>query len=233
MVPNVYVMAVTTVIQFAAGTAAELQRRSRANTFLDQLNEHLFKPRGLFAMVMCFKPNATRPMEVAEIDADTLVAQRETAPTNTLAATGRKLKVAQGSTYGEVELGEIAPLIYPLLDAAAADPNSNAFKRASKFLQDYGDRRAQAVYNAQHPGSTLGNPQESKFVSRYSDPNHPASSGSLVALLTGGHVNPTARKRQRRQWRNERRIAKGRIPRPSRDPDEPKGIIRRMLREVS
>jgi len=232
MVPNVYVMAVTTAIQFAAGTAAELQRRYRANTFLDQLNENLFKPRGLFAMVMCFKPNATRPMEVAEIDADALVAERETAPSNTLAATGRKLKVAQGRTYGEVELGEVAPLIYPSLDAAAADPNSNAFKRASKFLQDYGDRRAQAVYNAQHPGSALGNPQESKFVSRYSDPNHPAGSGSLISLITGGHVNPRARKQQRRQWRDERRIARGRRPR-SRDPDEPKGIIRRMLREVS
>lgn len=233
MVPSVYAMAVSTAVQFAAGTAAELQRRYRANTFLDQLNEHLFKPRGLFAMVMCFKPNATRPMEVAEIDADALVAQRETAPTNTLAATGRKLKVAQGSTYGEVELGEVAPLIYPSLDAAAADPNSCAFKRASKFLQEYGDRRAQAVYNAQHPGSTLGNPQETKFVSRYSDPNHPASSGSLISLLTGGHVNPTTRKQQRRQWRNDRRIARGRTPRSSRDPDEPKGIIRRMLREVS
>lgn len=184
-------------------------------------------------MVMCFKPNAARPMEVGEIDVDTLVAQRETTATNTLAATGRKLKVAQGSTYGEVELGDVAPLIYPSLDAAAADPNSSAFKRASKFLQDYGDRRAQAVYNAKNPGSALGNPQETKFVSRYSDPNHPASSGSLIALLTGGHVNPKARKQQRREWKNERRIARGKMPRSSRDPDEPKGIIRRMLREVS
>jgi hypothetical protein len=130
-------------------------------------------------------------------------------------------------------LGEVAPLIYPSLDAAAAHPNSSAFKRASKFLQDYGDRRAQAVYNAQHPGSTLGNPQEIKFVSRYSDPNHPASSGSLISLVTGGHVNPVARKQQRRQLRNERRIARGRMPRRTRDPDEPKGIIRRILREVS
>src|SRR5215469_9266714 len=39
MVPSVYVMAVSTAVQFAAGTAPELQRRYRANTFLDQLNE--------------------------------------------------------------------------------------------------------------------------------------------------------------------------------------------------
>jgi len=225
LVPNVYTMVVSTVVQVAAGTAAEVQRRRRANTFLDLMNEHLFKPRGLFAMVMCFKPNATRPIEVAEIDVDALVTQHETAPTSGLAA--------QGKTYGEVELGEVAPLIYPSLDAAAADPNSNAFKRASKFLQEYGDRRAQAVYNAQHPGSTLGNPQDIRFVSRYSDPNHPASSGSLISLLTGGHVNPMTRRQQRREFRNQRRMAKGRSPRASKDPDEPKGIIRRMLREVS
>ena len=29
-----------------------------------------------------------------------------------------------------------------------------------------------------------------KFVSRYADPNHPANSGSLISLVTGGLVNP-------------------------------------------
>lgn len=29
-----------------------------------------------------------------------------------------------------------------------------------------------------------------KFRSRYADPNHPANSGSLIALVTGGKINP-------------------------------------------
>lgn len=29
-----------------------------------------------------------------------------------------------------------------------------------------------------------------KFTSRYADPNHPASSGNIISLVTGGHINP-------------------------------------------
>lgn len=236
-VPSVIAMAVSMSVQVAAGTAMELQRRSRANTFLDQMNEVLFKPRGLYALIMGFKPNMDRPVEMLTVDTDSdaLIVQHET-PTSGIRAFGSKMKVAQGKTYGEFELGEVAPLIYPSLDAAAADPNSNAFKKASKFLANYADKRAQADYAYKNPGSSLANPQDIKFVSRYSNPNHPASSGSLIALLTGGHVNPSSRKDQRRsirtEYRNQRRIAGGRRPRGT-DPDEPRGMIRRMLREVS
>lgn len=68
--------------------------------------------------------------------------------------------------------------------------------------------------------------QPVEFASRFSDPNHPANSGSLISLLTGGHVNPAKRKRD---LRNARRIARGK---KTRDPDEPRSRIRRMLREV-
>jgi len=238
-VPSVYAMAASMAVSVAAGTAIELQRRYRANTFLDEMNEVLFKPRGLFALVMGFKPNMERPVDVMSIDTDTnaLVTQRETPAAGSASGFGRKMKVAQGKTYGEVELGEVAPLIYPALDAAAANPDSSGFKKASKFLADYADRRAQADYAHKHPGSTLANPQDIKFVSRYSDPNHPASSGSLISLLTGGHINPVSRKDQRRQLRREyqdqRRIMRGRAPRyQSKDPDEPSGVIGKMLRQV-
>lgn len=236
-VPSIYAMAVSIAVQVATGTAMELQRRYRANTFLDQMNETLFKPRGLYALVMGFKPNMERPVDVATIDTDSdaLIAQHET-PVGGIQGFGRKMKVAQGKTYGEVEIGEVAPLIYPSLDSAAADPNSNAFKKASKFLADYCDRRAQAAYAYKNPGSALANPQDIKFVSRYSNPNHPASSGSLISLITGGHINPQARKDQRRamkrEYKNMRRAARGRSPRPV-DPDEPRSRIRRMLKEVS
>jgi hypothetical protein len=202
-IPSIYAMAVSMAVQVASGTALEFQRRYRTNTFLNQMNEAVFKPRGLFALIMCYKPYAIRPIEMAEVSASTLVAQHEEKPSNSLATAGKKFKFAEGKTYSEAEFGEVAPLVYPSLDAAAADPNSNAFKKASNFLAEYSDKRAQAVYKAQHAGSALGNPQEINFVSRYSDPNHSASSGSLISLLTGGHVNPVVRRDQRTETRNE------------------------------
>lgn len=41
-----------------------------------------------------------------------------------------------------------------------------------------------------HPGSFLANGPREQFTSRYADPNHPATSGSFLSLVTGGYVNP-------------------------------------------
>lgn len=54
-VPEVAAQVVSAVVQVVAGTARELQSRHRGNTFLDKVNQELFMPRGLYAMVMCFK----------------------------------------------------------------------------------------------------------------------------------------------------------------------------------
>jgi len=41
-----------------------------------------------------------------------------------------------------------------------------------------------------NPNSMLSNVPQAKFSSRYADPNNPASSGSLVAFVSGGHLVP-------------------------------------------
>ncbi|KAK9343589.1 hypothetical protein V1522DRAFT_431525 [Lipomyces starkeyi] len=51
------------------------------------------------------------------------------------------------------------------------------------------------------PRKSLAVPIDSQFASRYSDPNHPANSGSLIALVTGGKVDPRRRRRERRARR--------------------------------
>ena len=65
------------------------------------------------------------------------------------------------------------------------------------------DRRANATYNAENPNSSLstGTPE---FKSRYADPNHPASSGSLISLVTGGKVDPRGARSKTQSRRMER-----------------------------
>ncbi|KAB8262060.1 hypothetical protein BDV32DRAFT_147709 [Aspergillus pseudonomiae] len=46
------------IVQTVAGTAREIQSRRRSNTFLDRVNQDLFMPRGLYAMVMAYKDEA-------------------------------------------------------------------------------------------------------------------------------------------------------------------------------
>lgn len=250
-VPNPIVMATSIAIQVASGTAQELQARYRTNTFLDQMNESLFKPRGLYAMIMTFKPE--RPTEryfnTNINDATTAALTKSiTPPTSGLNTQLRNIRLSSGVSKGEMSLPESAPLIYPALDVAAANVAStdqalpekkqSVLKSSGNFIAEYLDRRAQAEYAGANPNSKLTGPPPSKqFASRYSDPNHPANSGTILGLLTGGHFDPKARRRGRRAERRARRrgvpLAEADIKNAEmgRRPMGRQGLIRRVLQK--
>ena len=64
------------------------------------------------------------------------------------------LKKSSGSTYGEFEWPEIAPLVYPTLDDSTTGSESgvekgkkkSSLQDKKKFVDDYMDRRAQAKF---------------------------------------------------------------------------------------
>ncbi|KUJ17980.1 uncharacterized protein LY89DRAFT_683942 [Mollisia scopiformis] len=205
-VPNPIAMGVTIAVQFAVGVAMEVQRRTRTNSFLDRMNNEFFKPRGLYCLIMTYKPESTSSH--SRVDITQTISSSMTPAASKNRQTLKNMRLSSGKTYGELELPEAAPLIFPALEDLADDNSQNAEKKKSamkssqKFVADYFDRRAQAKYIAENPNSKLaispGDENGQKFSSRYADPNHPANSGSLISLLTGGHVNPKARKQQRR-----------------------------------
>lgn len=93
----------------------------------------------------------------------------------------------------------------------------------------------------ENPTSSLATPKP-QFFSRYSDPNHPASSGSLISLITGGHVNPQARKSERKAAKQDRRQNKrirkayrrGEVITPETGLRKRKpGLVKRILQKVS
>jgi len=244
--PDPIVMAVTTAIQVVAGTAIELQTRHRSNGFLDLVNEKLFKPRGLYALVMAFDPASTRKIEERSVSlADTIskVDRHGDAETSTFSMESMKhslqsIRIKSGTTKGEFEMPEAAALVFPKVDAALEQLGNQAmseekkdeamatkiktkFQHAGAFVADYADRRAQAVYNMRNPTTTLAHAgAKPEFKSKLADPAPPANSGSLLGLLTGGTFDPLHRKRERRlarrERKNERRIARGRAARPIR-----------------
>ncbi|KAE8449808.1 hypothetical protein EG329_007284 [Mollisiaceae sp. DMI_Dod_QoI] len=204
-VPSPIAMGVGIAVQFAVGVAMEVQRRTRSNSFLDRMNNEFFKPRGLYCLVMTYKPESNSSH--ARIDITKTISSSMSPAASKTRQTLKNMRLSSGKTYGELELPEAAPLIFPALEDLADDASPDAEKKKSKmkssqkFMADYFDRRAQAKYMAENPGSKLAvSPGEGgpKFASRYADPNHPANSGSLISLLTGGHINPQARRHQRR-----------------------------------
>jgi hypothetical protein len=171
MVPDPIAMAVTTAVQVAAGIGQEIQTRARTNNFLEKINEELFKPAGLYAMIVKYKSDA----EVAKsgnsllarfgvsgekVDLSTNQVIAKYARTKSDESTGsqsksmgermQNLRLASGSTKGTTNIPEAAPLIFPAIDKAVAKEGEESFKEKAKdthgFLADYMDRRAQVKY---------------------------------------------------------------------------------------
>ncbi|KIX98473.1 uncharacterized protein Z520_05774 [Fonsecaea multimorphosa CBS 102226] len=172
--PSMIAMAVGMGVQFGAQHAMAIQERVRTNNFLDKANRDMFWPVGLHAMITTFSP-AQSNQRILDVD------------------TGRPLPSSAGGTTDRRELAipQSAPLIFPDVDEEVAGDNNgqqpaSSWKRGSKFVNSYFDRRAQAAY----PDTYADSNAQQTFTSRYSDPNHPANSGSPLALLTGGIINP-------------------------------------------
>ncbi|KAJ5691596.1 hypothetical protein N7488_012331 [Penicillium malachiteum] len=163
------------LLSFAVGTARELQARVRRNNYLDKMNQDLFMPRGLFAMVMSFKDKVPNQG-------------------NSNSVRGNQ----SGVTRGEIGLPESTPLVYPNLDRAALEAEQSRIgsRGGTSWVADYFDRKAQSEFEYRHPGSVLAVPesQRKKFTSRYNDPDHPVNNGRVISVVTGGKVGKTPRK---------------------------------------
>lgn len=219
----------------------------RSNSFLDRMNNEFFKPRGLYCLILTYKPEVSATHSSVDI---TQAITNYSSPASSKMKQGmRNMRLSSGATYGELEMPEAAPLIFPALDDLAANNSegavqkTNKLKSMNKFIADYYDRRAQAQYIAQGAPSALAqmnSAEQKQFASRYADPNHPANSGSLISLITGGHVNPAARRQEKRERRETRRGAR-RVRKAERRGYEispqrasgkrREGLVRRMLKK--
>lgn len=176
MAPSVIAMAVCTAAQIAAGVGAELQTRGRTNQFLDRMNDELFKPAGLYAMIVKYKSDAdmeqnaaTRSLlsnliqaENVDLSTNQVIAkyartasdQAESSGSRSIGDRMKQLRLASDTTRGTVMLPESAPLIFPDIDDKVAKEGPETFKDktkdAKKFLADYLDRRAQVEYVSLH-----------------------------------------------------------------------------------
>lgn len=237
-IPNPIAMAVGTAVQIVNGTAQELTSRRGRNDFLDKANREFFMPRGLFCMIMMFKPEVwEEPVLTGDVTSSDLALSKYASSEgdSALKRNLKSIRLQSGNTKGEWALPEAAPLVYPALDAAAntqaptttssqgneLSPQSsntssvsslqNTFKSSSDFINTYLDRRARDTYAGTYPTSKLATTRSTSdqnikpYASRFSDPNHPANSGTILGLLTGGHFDPLASKRVLKAERRARR----------------------------
>ncbi len=147
---------------------------------------------------MTWKPESASNLMTA-VDFEGRIAAADQGATGTFGKLKHNLQSSSGAE--PFEWPEMAPLVFPTLDDIAVTPGKNrdnVIKRGGKFVQDYMDRRAQAEWAGQNPNSKMANEApKPEFHSRYADPNSPASSGDILALLTGGYLRMPLRASRR------------------------------------
>ena len=197
--------AVAEAIRLAVDTGVELQSRYRTNDFVDKINKEFFRPRGLCCFVMIWKPSVLS--FVTNVTLDSTAVEQDEGERGFLG----NFQGGASTSYGNVRFPDAAPLVFPILDQVADSQDKEALTWKAKMAQsmsvtnDYFDRRAQATYAMKNPHSELSRlGAKPEFKSRYADPSHPAASGSLLGLVTGGALSTAGWRRQRRQYRRER-----------------------------
>lgn len=181
------------------------------------MNEQVFKPRGLYALIMEYNPDSQEATEIVDLDTSVAMSAAKDG------ATGSYFTVNSATTHGEVQMPVAAPLTFPDLEGTTTAQKENAFKKTTTFIEEYSDRRARAVFAAQNPDSSLNiGPPPKQFASRWSDPNHPVNKSGPLGVLTGGKYSRDAKKQEEKQKAN---LAAGR---PG---DHGSGGIARRLQE--
>lgn len=238
-VPEPVTIAVAIASQIATKVSMEVHSRSKTNDLLDRLNTGFFKPRGLVALVLTWKPSQSDSV-MAQFQFNNILQQATDSSSQPQPSKSSKWKNRMKSSHGvtDFEWPESAPLVFPQLDKLAESENGadaasesakkkpNQFQRSMMFAAEYMDRRGQAKWATDNPDSGLANVGvKPEFKSRYANPNHPAASGNLLALLTGGAVGGDngggglLGMRQQRQGGFDRREMGGR------QPNERRGVL--------
>ncbi|KAI5920937.1 hypothetical protein F4810DRAFT_680314 [Camillea tinctor] len=216
-----------TTVHLSLETGRRAYIHYQQNQYLDCLNAQFFQPRGLYCLVIKYKPSSEELIEDVNLRDHTTraVMQRDGQGKwkNLVAASA-------ATTTNEAEIPLPAPLVFPALDGLDDSAKDGAVARFGGFLADYYDRQAGARFEAQNAGSRIPAVPRKEFASRYSDPNHPASTGGIVAVATGGKYNPVGPiGRMQQRWAQRR--GKGEDEVGLRQRREKKGPLKKVLKQ--
>ncbi|KAI1494143.1 hypothetical protein F5X96DRAFT_33151 [Biscogniauxia mediterranea] len=215
-----------TTVHLSLETGRRAYIHYQQNQYLDALNARFFQPRGLYCLVIKYKPSSDKELssdaDAAAVDLrnnnDDNDHEHERHTTRAVARRDGQGKwknlvaASAATTTREAEIpARAAALVFPGLDALdEGERRRSAVGRFGDFLADYYDRQAGARFEAENKGSRIPAVPRREFASRYSDPNHPASTGGLVAVATGGRYDPVGPVgRVQRRWAERRRRGKG------------------------
>ncbi|KAI0205196.1 hypothetical protein F4808DRAFT_448259 [Astrocystis sublimbata] len=156
-IPGGFGAAVALPIQIVTGIYKELNGRRGQNAFLQKMNAELFRPRGLYCMVVAHSNSASERVTQESIAVS--ASKRMETP----ATLGERFKTnfrnADGKS-GAVEFPESAELVFPGLEDAMANNGQGATKKSgfARAMEKYGarrDRKRTAKWIRKNPNTPL------------------------------------------------------------------------------
>lgn len=182
----------------ATQVTAEVVSRSKSNAFLDKMNQEFFKPKGLIALVITWKPqkDGLEQNATSIIDIDMSATATSKNPVGD-AAPGmkRRKSMIQMPSAGEMfELPEFAPLVFPQLEAApkSTEPRSPVSPTHKKPTQGIDEKSKEEVRQKE-----AGNTERRARAKSVGDQGivQRAESGCLPAFRhnTAEYVGPAVR----------------------------------------
>ncbi|RFU24020.1 hypothetical protein B7463_g12323, partial [Scytalidium lignicola] len=160
--PGITPMIISTALPIAVKYAKQSQTNHKTKTYLDKMNEELFVPNGLYAMVMTYKPEQQSLM---------LNVNKDSSQTQSPYASYENSNNSQDGGY---ELPEACPLVFFDHGSLPSDQQAKGFEKFTDFVADYSDRRSRARFAQENPGSALNGPMPT-FKSRWGDPTTSSS----------------------------------------------------------
>ena len=122
----------------------------RTNKYLDHINATIFRPHGLFCLVMTYdSTNAGSLAEVVNVDtwAKTKVTSATASSTNpNQSKTASTFRSSNGNDLGGLNNMQTASLIYPKSEPATDSEGHLQKWKFKSFAADFMDRRAQANF---------------------------------------------------------------------------------------
>ncbi|KAI1420663.1 hypothetical protein F5Y12DRAFT_771955 [Xylaria sp. FL1777] len=153
-IPSGIGAAVAIPIQLATGIYKELQGRKGQNEFLLKMNTELFRPRGLYCLIVAHS-NRTEE-QITQVNIAASVGTRIDPKTATFGDRFKTNFRNADKTFGPIEFPESAELVFPGLDSAVSDASVKG--RFTRAMERYGarrDRKRTAKWIRKNPGSPL------------------------------------------------------------------------------
>ncbi|KAI1186487.1 hypothetical protein F5B17DRAFT_403565 [Nemania serpens] len=150
--------AVAVPIQIATGIYKELQGRKGQNEFLHKMNTDLFRPRGLYCLIVAHSNTAEE-----QVTQDNIAARIGSRIDPKPSTFGDRFKTNfrnSDGTFGPIEFPVSAELVFPGLDSATNGTADSAPKKSgfARAIERYGarrDRKRTAKWMRKNPGSPL------------------------------------------------------------------------------